>query len=289
MPILRRLLSRRFLLADLGVAVIIFASSMLHPYPRQSLFGPTIRGKPRYFWEGQIRRIVQPESNLDKALAWLGIEEHGMPLDELFNDPEMAPLVVEMLDEDNYHLRGHLMGQILNWPLLQDPAALPVLRRRLRDGDVHQRILAARCIWLIDKDKAMIAVFVELLISSDPGLRGVGVNHIATVPDAPELFPHLAALKNDANDRVRGPVMFAMQHYGQKGVPILIEGLNDPSRDVRENAAASLCTLGKQAADAAPALEARLNDVDPVVRNVAIFALQAIDREKYKHLKGVLK
>ena len=41
MPIPRRFPLRRSLLAAL-----VFGLLMLHPYPRQSLFGPTIRGKP---------------------------------------------------------------------------------------------------------------------------------------------------------------------------------------------------------------------------------------------------
>ena len=43
MSLLRRFPSRRWLLAFAAVLVIA-GVPMLHPYPRQSLFGPTIRG-----------------------------------------------------------------------------------------------------------------------------------------------------------------------------------------------------------------------------------------------------
>ena len=45
MSLLRRFPSRRWLLAF--AAVLLSAGvPMLHPYPRQALFGPTLRGKP---------------------------------------------------------------------------------------------------------------------------------------------------------------------------------------------------------------------------------------------------
>ena len=58
MPNLHRFLSRRRLLGFLAGLALIFGLLMLHPYPRQSLFGPTIRGKPWCEWEWEFRRLV---------------------------------------------------------------------------------------------------------------------------------------------------------------------------------------------------------------------------------------
>ena len=58
MAALGKLLSRRRLLACVGVLALLFGLALLHPYPRQALFGPTIRGKPRCVWEAEIRRVV---------------------------------------------------------------------------------------------------------------------------------------------------------------------------------------------------------------------------------------
>jgi len=63
MPNLRRYLSRRSLLGFLAAAALLFGLAMLHPYPRQSLFGPTIRGKPRCVWEDSLRRQVDREDD----------------------------------------------------------------------------------------------------------------------------------------------------------------------------------------------------------------------------------
>jgi hypothetical protein len=55
MPDTRRFLSRRWLTGCFGAAAVLFGLVMLHPYPRQSLFGPMIRGKP---WCGLGRFVV---------------------------------------------------------------------------------------------------------------------------------------------------------------------------------------------------------------------------------------
>jgi hypothetical protein len=77
-----RFLSRRWLLAFLGIAALLFGLAMLHPYSRQSLFGPTIRGKPWCVWEAEVRIYVHREE-YDKTLAaktrrWLGVHHENI-------------------------------------------------------------------------------------------------------------------------------------------------------------------------------------------------------------------
>ena len=71
MPTSRRFLTRRWLLGSLVAAALLFGVLMLHPYPRQSLFGPTIRGKPWCVWENTIRRQYseRPESWPDEGIG----------------------------------------------------------------------------------------------------------------------------------------------------------------------------------------------------------------------------
>src|SRR5437764_15165053 len=61
---LRRFLTRRWLLGFLAAAVLLFGLAMLHPYPRQSLFGPKIDGVPWYVWENEIRRAAPSVSGV---------------------------------------------------------------------------------------------------------------------------------------------------------------------------------------------------------------------------------
>lgn len=51
-----RLLLRRRGLLCVGILAMLFAFAMLHPYSRQSLFGPKIHGEPWCVWEEEFRR-----------------------------------------------------------------------------------------------------------------------------------------------------------------------------------------------------------------------------------------
>src|SRR5438552_2260583 len=95
MSILRRFLSRRNLFAFLGITALLCGLAMAHPYPRQSLFGPTVRGKPRCYWEAQLRREQQPPSFMAKFMGWFGVEHPRLTERELLDDTEMLPLVLE--------------------------------------------------------------------------------------------------------------------------------------------------------------------------------------------------
>src|ERR1051326_5009639 len=105
MPNFRRFLSRRWL-AFLGGAALLFGLAMLHPYPRQSLFGPKIRGQPWCVWERQVRGFVDAQDSFsDKALRWLGVERQQLAGNEIFDDAEMLPLVLELLDDPDSRVR----------------------------------------------------------------------------------------------------------------------------------------------------------------------------------------
>src|SRR5260370_18284078 len=103
MPNLRRLLSRRSLLAFLGACALLFGLAMLHPYPRQSLFGPTIRGKPWCVWEAEVRRFVQREEYektlYAKTLRWMGVKHVPMDEADLFDHAEMLPLLFHLTSD----------------------------------------------------------------------------------------------------------------------------------------------------------------------------------------------
>jgi hypothetical protein len=278
--------ARRCVLLLVGGVALLLGVAMLHPYPRQSLFGPMVRGKPRCVWQAELRRIAGPESVTDTLTRWLHVEREAIPQDELFDHPEMVPLVVELVEDGDFNLRGAAMNRIAMYKSLQDPAALPALHRWLREDYIHNRLLAARAIWQIDRDSRVLNLFREMFADSKPGYRALGMSHAATFADAAELFPDIAALASDPDHRVREPVMYAMRHHGKKGVPILILGLQDEQTNVRLNAAWSLATLGARAADAVPALKACLNDPNMEVRTEAAEALERIEYDRRKQLKG---
>ena len=119
-----KLLSRRRLLACLSIAALLFGLAMLHPYPRQTLFGPTIDGKPWCVWEDAIRRHAgqSRDSVPDKFLHWLGVARWTMTLDD-FDHPELAPLLAAMLDDADPEIRDTCMSAIIQFPSLRDRSA----------------------------------------------------------------------------------------------------------------------------------------------------------------------
>src|ERR1043166_481704 len=111
---LRRFLSRHWLLASLGGAMILFGLAMLHPFPRQSLFGPTLRGKPWCVWEDAVRRNYNwdqhEKSSWTKTLRWFGVKAVEMDPNDLFNHPEMTPLMVHLTNDPDPEVRDRSSG-----------------------------------------------------------------------------------------------------------------------------------------------------------------------------------
>ena len=287
MATLPKLLSPRRIAAFLGIAVFLFGLAMLHPYPRQSLFGPTIRGKPRCYWEGEIRRFaLQEKSLVEKTLEHVGFKQDRPVQRDLFDHAEMAPLIIDMLEDPDGILRVTLLEQIIQSRALHVRSVLPALHQQLESDDGETRILAAWAIWTIDRDKAALPVLTKGL--ADPFYRALTMAYaVRAAEEAPELYPHIAAHAKDQENAVRVAVMQALAHFGKKGVPTLIDGLRDNHFEVRLEAAQSLVNLGADAKDAEPALAACLRDPDRDVRMFAREALQNIDPERYKNLKEV--
>jgi len=84
---IRRFVTRRRLLGVATISALLFGLAMLHPYPRQSLFGPTIEGTPWWVWENHARRRADSESRpgwIARVLKGCGIrldEDAGVDLD----------------------------------------------------------------------------------------------------------------------------------------------------------------------------------------------------------------
>jgi HEAT repeat protein len=292
-----RLLSRRWLLAFLGSAALLFGLAMLHPYPRQSLFGPTIRGKPWCVWEGAVRRHVHPDEAdkilMVKTLRWLGVKHEDLKEKDLFDDPEMMPLVLHVMDDPDWKVQQTAIRAFIQYPALQNTLALPALYRRLRGNDAYVRVLAAEAIWGINQDKEVITVVVNLLQDEESKRHShryyAGLFLYTIHKEAPEILPHLAKLVRDENPEIRYFVASAMRHYGPKGVPVLIECLSDSHESMQRVAADSLGVLGLHAKDAIPFLERQTNSSHKGAREAAIEALLAIDPLRFRHWKAERK
>jgi hypothetical protein len=290
MPSVRRFLSPRWLLAFLGTFALLFGLAMLHPYPRQSLFGPTIRGKPWCVWEGAVRRHVhidEYEKTLSvKLMRWMGVKLEELTIGEVCSEDDILPLLIDLADDPDFKVRRVVVDCLELYIHLWHESAIPALRRRLDDEDATCRVLAAKAIWNIAKDKSIFPKITADLENPDAHIRGVAMEVFCRASgDAPELYPHIIARVNDSSDRIRGTIMFHLYLSGEKAVPILLQGLEDRSRWVRLPAIGSLGTLGSEAKGAIPALERRMNDSDEEVREAVVHALVAIDPQRFQHLR----
>jgi len=303
MAIVRRFLSRRWLLAILGLAALLVGLAMLHPYPRQSLFGPTIRGEPWCVWEDAFRRhvhSVEYDKTLQaRILRWMGVANDALEWKDLCDHADMLPLLIQLADDDDHEVRMHAVAAISQFETLQHESALPVLYRRLEDDQLSCRINAAGAIWDLKKDEQVIPVLVQILKEPRSARSASVSKHTPTQErcnalyilgwisgQVPELFAEIVGCSKDADEIVRSFAMIAAAHSGKKALPVLIDGLGDRDPYVRQKAAESIQKLGADANKAVPSLQWLLKDSDRNVRGAAIEALRAIDRSRFQHLQA---
>jgi hypothetical protein len=294
MPTIRHFLTRRRLLGSLGAAALLFGVLMLHPYPRQSLFGPTIRGEPWCVWEDAVRRYVNRErADLTwtaRCLRWLGVKNQELPREQIFDDANMLPLLIQLADDKDGSVREEVLSALKCYDSLHDPCTLPLWRRQLRDQDAMKRLDATQMTWKIDKDTRIFPVVLRELDARDLGVCLFAARQTAEMSsEAPELVPSLMPLAKHPDGRMRLLLMQMVQQCGKKGLPILVQGLADEEMDVRLSACKGLGLLGQDAREAVPSLEKNLQNGDWQFRFHIELALIAIDPDRFQHLKAERK
>jgi HEAT repeat protein len=272
--------------------LLAFAASlaMLHPYPRQSLFGPTIRGKPWCVWEGQVRWNLDWEQHertrWAKTMRWFGVAPVTMDDAELFDHPDMAPLLLHMTRDADPAVRRGVTSQFFWHKNLQDKSAVPILRERLDDTDPDCRIEAAMALAVIDADVSVVPVLVRILEDPRSWHRYNAVRALAYIAHGNDVaFDALRRYAKDPDHEIRQEIMFNLFRSGKKGVPTLLQALDDPTYIVRQTALQSLCTIGPDAKDAVPVLQKRLDHPNKEARDFAAEALSAIEPERFGHLR----
>src|SRR5262245_50809448 len=92
--------------------------------------------------------------------------------------------------------------------------------------------------------------------------------------DRPASYWEESLTSSDPKEQARAPQ--ALEAGKTNAVPVLVHMLGSPRETVRAGAAGILGKIGVPAADAVPALLARLDDSDPLVRAATIQALADI-------------
>jgi hypothetical protein len=264
----RRWVTRRRVLVLLGAGALLCGLAMLHPYPRQSLFGPKVRGVPWCVWEAEMRRQTDPEGHgqlwSSQLRRLLGIKDDGLnPQDEF--DPELLPLLLHTLRHRDAVVRRRTYHCLLIFPeWFRDPAACEPLLEPLEELDLAMRLDAAEAHWKLFQDTRVFPILLKAVKDPDGSLhrRFQLIDRLGDMCiEDRTLVPKLGELMDDKDSSIRKEFLNAgTPLFGPDMLPYLLRGLRDDTFDVRAAALFQIASLRQEAKSAAPALEAMLKE-----------------------------
>jgi HEAT repeat protein len=279
---LASLWQRRWLRA-VGLVLIFVAILMLHPFLRQTVFGPTIDGIPWCVWEDEARRQVdrRERSWFAQILEKVGLSKEGGPGLDIASAAAL-PVHIHLAEDSDVKVRRVALELLARHAPTHDAETHPVLTRHLNDDDQHCRIAAAQGVWHGRTDKAGLKVMLAMAENTEGKLAALATMHLAEAArDAPELFDPLAKLTFSENKLVRTWAVFAMGHFGPRGVPLLERIMKERDPRMQKFAARSAARLGEHGAKLTPVLESLRQSGDPSVIAAASHALHCIDPKRF--------
>ena len=315
---------KRLLLIILaGTLAVLVIAIFSHPYGRQLVFGPKIRGVPLWSWQQQFRKhYANPNDDyIANALVPLGVQRTEATWNP---DPDLLPVLLSLVDVPDDQLRAHVAQNLGYYPgsapagealivLLDDPSetvrhfaasafvnmnlaepyapALAKLREHMDDGNELCRLHAAIAAYQIDRkpDEKTIRSLRKKLQTGMGYERQYAATGLCIMGAAtPESLPEVANQARTSFD-VRSAFAYHGGGYGPRAVPALAELLTAPEQGVRRSAARSLGKLGPESKAAIPDLVRALTDPDKLTRTVAADALSKIDPERYPQKKDAQK
>ena len=232
MPAHRQLL-RIGVYGTLALAALLF---LLHPYSRQSVFGPKIRDLPFCYWQDAFRHHADPAAYQDtlasKALRWFGFHQERKGSFLSFRNADMLPVLLSLVDDPAPRVR-ELVALYLHSPFTTADECMPSLRRLLDDREAPVRAAAA----------------------SSLGYIG---------PAAVESLPRLLELLEDPDSDCQLSAAMAVCQVGEKQIrhvlPVVKQALTDANYETRLTAIGIVFCIGKAAAEAYPEIAACAGD-----------------------------
>lgn len=210
----------------------------------------------------------RPGVRREAILALAAIGEASAPATEA---------LVEALDcEINGVVATYALGKIGRVP----PAAEKKITKNTKSDD---GVLATVSLWALARlhpdDAALqrrtVRRLAEFLKSDDPRQRVAAARALVELDPDPEIArPIIKKVMDGASPEVLHAAMDAIASLGEKTLPRMIEALEAP--EVRARAAAIIARIGPKAKRGVPALVEALEDPDPETRNEVLFALASI-------------
>lgn len=166
------------------------------------------------------------------------------------------------------------------WSISGRPDAASTLIEALRDPDKSERSLSAYRLGLMGPAAASaVPALIGMLEGAEPSDHEAALNALGRIgPQSLAALPTMLRRSTSSSPGVI-PWVVSLASLGPGGVPVLIEGLDDPDDGIRWTAAAALGKIGDAAGDAVPKL-ARMSASDRSAdRVVASLALWRIARD----------
>jgi HEAT repeat protein len=150
---------------------------------------------------------------------------------------------------------------------LRVPKAVPALSKIATDrtAPFGPRCASIQALSLIGSRRAVPTLVAIMLGDEDDWVRGMAANALSYIPDPrAKAALYQVVTDRDAPPKVRGDAIEAItNHADDRRVPVLLEGLHDPSAEVRFWAAFTLSQVGGP--DVIPELERLAATDDEVV------------------------
>ena len=223
--ILAYIWNHRWCRSVLAVAILC-GLVMLHPFARQSIFGPTIDGIPWCVWEAELRQSAkQSPGGRGGFVAWLAkiglVDDEPLPLP--LESSVAMPLYLHLAEDQDVQVRRFVLRSLAGKRLkAHGPEIMPILWRHLDDDDPTCRLYAADGIWSVTKDATARSIVLSLMEHEDSFVR----RHAAF--SAKEMITHdhawfdpLMKLTKDSDHYVRCCGVRLMGLVGRRGLPII--------------------------------------------------------------------
>jgi hypothetical protein len=270
---------------------LVFALACLHPFVRQSIFGPKIDGIPWCTWESRVRAGAhrgEPNPWLIQFLAKVGLLQGDG--DGVFLGSDAAlPLYVQLVEDNDASVRHFALQKLCLDGIFRDAKAeiLPILRRHLQDDDPRCRVDPAFGVWRATQDRELWPIVVPLIYQANVNEADVTLRALRLLcemaPHVPETFEPLAKLSLDTNmvEYIRIPALYALEKFGKRAIPVYRKWLSDPDRMNRYIGVLCVQDLGKDGAEMVPDLLALQSDTDQGIRREVAEALKMVDPGRF--------